>query len=509
MKSKEDLFHLIKAMSKSEKRYFTLDAQKTGKKGNKYLELFQAVNGMDIYDEAKLKKKFTKSLPSDKAYLYEAILRSMRDYRSSKSRVAQIKEMILDANYLYERGLYSQCEERLREAKELATELDEQLELLEINKKERLLVWNLRRSGYEKQLEQLIHENEQSLIAIRQEFKYQDAYDTLLKEVVKNPDGHDPEKKETLIDNFQHLFTEKEGLPATAQASRKYFQSAALYHQLQREYDKVFEYYSKVLDWWDQNPKLKDEEFFKYIVDISNLLFICLRQKKYELFPELIQQIEAAPPLHQHDQRTVFKRLSLYKLVYYMNSGRSEGAKELIQEIENGLETYKISIDHNLPLIANVAILAFILQDFEETIKWANRVIKTKHKENRLDVQRAMHILYLIAVYELDDLDQIDQAIRLVQRNLAKRFEGKAGIFEKTIFDYIKKLHHASLNEEKTILSEMNSNFEALQENTSPEIRKGTYGLDELIMHWLKSKTEKITILQAIQLEQQVESSNI
>ena len=98
------------------------------------------------YDEAKLKKKFAKSLPSDKAYLYEAILSSMRDYRSSKSKVAQIKEMILDSNYLYERGLYDQCEERLDDAKALALELDEQLELLEINKLERILVWNKKES---------------------------------------------------------------------------------------------------------------------------------------------------------------------------------------------------------------------------------------------------------------------------------------------------------------------------------------------------------------------------
>ena len=78
---------------------------------------------MDEYDEIKLKKKFAKTLHADKSYLYEAILRSMRDYRSASSRAARIKEMILDYKYLYERGLYRQSDERLQEAKELATEL--------------------------------------------------------------------------------------------------------------------------------------------------------------------------------------------------------------------------------------------------------------------------------------------------------------------------------------------------------------------------------------------------
>ncbi|MBK9492250.1 MAG: hypothetical protein IPO07_28270 [Haliscomenobacter sp.] len=49
---------------------------------------------MEEYDEAKLRDRFGKNLPSDKSYLYDAILRSMRDYRSANSRSARIKEMI-------------------------------------------------------------------------------------------------------------------------------------------------------------------------------------------------------------------------------------------------------------------------------------------------------------------------------------------------------------------------------------------------------------------------------
>ncbi|NJL75471.1 MAG: hypothetical protein HC892_11015 [Saprospiraceae bacterium] len=85
MKRKDDLFKLIQSMSKSEKRYFTLDAQKTGKTDAKYLELFKAISNMDKYEEVAL-KRLSNHLSVDKAYLYEAILRSMRDYHS-KNRV--------------------------------------------------------------------------------------------------------------------------------------------------------------------------------------------------------------------------------------------------------------------------------------------------------------------------------------------------------------------------------------------------------------------------------------
>jgi len=102
MTGNDDLFQLIQSMSKSEKRYFKLDAQKSTSKGgkNKYVQLFDAINSMEVYDKVKLKNKpFVKHLSVEKGELYRKILRSMRSFRSDKSTYAQIKEMILDANY--------------------------------------------------------------------------------------------------------------------------------------------------------------------------------------------------------------------------------------------------------------------------------------------------------------------------------------------------------------------------------------------------------------------------
>ena len=202
MKSKSDLFALIKAMSKSEKRYFTLDAQKAGRKDNKYLELFKMINAMEAYDEAPLKKKFAKNLPSDKNYLYEAILRSMRDYRSSKSKAAQVKEMILDANYLYERGLYNQCKERLIDAEDLAAQLADQFSLLEINKERLKLSWETKRGNYEEEIEHLIKKKDQNIASINDELTYLDICYRLMKDVLEHAELENEEAKRDLTTRF-------------------------------------------------------------------------------------------------------------------------------------------------------------------------------------------------------------------------------------------------------------------------------------------------------------------
>ena len=51
MRGKQDLFDLIQTMSRSEKRYFTLDAQKSGRDEARYWQLFRAINRMREYDE--------------------------------------------------------------------------------------------------------------------------------------------------------------------------------------------------------------------------------------------------------------------------------------------------------------------------------------------------------------------------------------------------------------------------------------------------------------------------
>jgi tetratricopeptide (TPR) repeat protein len=495
MKRKEDLFHLIKAMSRTEKRYFTLDAQKTGRKGSKYLELFHAVNAMDSYDERILKDKFPKHLSSDKAYLYEAILRSMRDYRSSKSKVAQIKEMIMDSKYLYERGLYDQCEERLAEAKRLATELDDQLARLEIIKEERRVVRDRRRPKYEETLSDLMEESVQSVTSIKEELHYLGIYDQLSTEVIRHPDLTEDDQQELVKSRFSNLIENLQQVPDNIHARRRFFQSAALYYQLVGDFDQVFDYYTKVVDWWDENPKYKSEEFYRYIVDIANLLFICLRKQQYGKFPELLDRIEREPPGNLHDQKIAFQKLAIYKLVYFINSGRSAGAHDLVDEIERGLAQFSLNPVSQLILSGNVAILLFIIQDFEGCIAWCERIIRNKRLQSRYDIQKGMHLLFMVALLELEDLEAMESALRMTKRFFKQRPETQVTHFESIVYSYLQKLYNAPVNAYRQALSDFRERIKAIKADPNEKV---SFGLDDLLLHWVTSKLEQKSILQQI-----------
>ena len=80
-----DLFHLIQAMTKSEKRYFKLFS--SFQSGNKvYIRLFNAIVKQENYDEEKLKKQLKISaFPTVKTYLYNLIMRSLRSQQQNPS----------------------------------------------------------------------------------------------------------------------------------------------------------------------------------------------------------------------------------------------------------------------------------------------------------------------------------------------------------------------------------------------------------------------------------------
>lgn len=500
MKSKTDLYQLIRAMSKSEKRYFTLDAQKSGRRASKYLELFQEINDMAEYDEERLKEKFGRHLSSDKAYLYEAILRSMRDYRSTRSHSARIKEMILDAKYLYERGLYEQCEERLEEAKKLALELDDQLALLEINRENRTLAFNTRKN-YDIKIKDLILEKESNIESLVEEFRYLDAGYELLLEWKKNTAPGDLSRLDRLKKLFPFDLLDETIEPGSQYARRLYYQCAAMYAQLMGRPDLVASYYGRAVEWWDINPKYKNEEFSRYIADISNLLHAYASQGRYESLPGLLDRLEDDEIHNYHEKAVVFQRASIYRLMYYINTGEQEGIQPFINRIEKGLSQYKIEVVPKMVLLFNVAVLLFINENFTGCRQWCKKIRELK-SDMRQDIQRGAYLINLIASFEVLEPEDFDRVLRGTQRML-RIFKIPKEKFDWEVFEYFKRLSFATISEQKRILGEMKNRLAELR---SSEARI-SLGLDELVLWYTESKQEKKPMLRIIRELQRQQKS--
>jgi len=491
MKGKEDLFQLIQSMSPSEKRYFTIDAQKSGRKGSRYLELFHLINGMEAYDEAPLKRRFPKSLPFDKGYLYDAILRAMRDYHSSRSRAAQVKERLLDARYLFERGLYEQCEVRLSEARRLAEDIGDHLMLLEINKEYRRLVLGAKQQGFEEQLREFSAGAKTLLEAIGEEFRYLEIYESLLTRVIKQFVLRKQEGPDRFLERLYERSLAGERFPQTDLAQLRYHQSIALYNQLHGAFDEVTGNFSRVVEWWEAHPKYKEEEFYRYLEDFSNLLHAYATNGRLELLLQLLDQLENIKPNTETAARILFQKVAIYRLISYINLGITKNLDKMIAEIEEGLDKFRIPAARRSALMLNVALLFFTRDRFADCMLWCGRLIGDRKNQYRQDIRVAIYLLNLIAALEVDKLQLMEATYRSTYRFLRKQDRLRSGQFEQVVLDYARRYMTESPDEQHGLLGEFQTYLEGVHSDAETKI---SHGMDELFLLWVRSKRSRKTI---------------
>ena len=112
-RSKDELFQLIKTLEKAEKRNFKLYVKRNSSSDElKIIQLFDALDKMDQYDEEALLKKNKairkQQLSNLKAHLYRQILASLRIIKDDDNIDIQLHEQMDHARILYNKGLYNQ-----------------------------------------------------------------------------------------------------------------------------------------------------------------------------------------------------------------------------------------------------------------------------------------------------------------------------------------------------------------------------------------------------------------
>jgi len=141
----DELFQLIKSLSKNEKRYFRLFVSRQSESSTKkFVKLFDAIDKQKEYNEAVIlvreKSLKAQQLSNLKAHLHKQILQSLKLCNSSQIIDMQIRELIDHSQILYNKCLYRQCLKVLDKAKKMATVNDRSILLLDILEMEKQLV---------------------------------------------------------------------------------------------------------------------------------------------------------------------------------------------------------------------------------------------------------------------------------------------------------------------------------------------------------------------------------
>ena len=455
---KDDLFSLIKAMAPAEKRYFKVNSKKlSGEKAGKaqadYVDLFELLNQMDELDEVKLRKVFDKRLADTRAYLYDAILRSMRAYRSKRFLYSQIKDKIIDARYLLDVGLPEQAEYCLDEAKQMAESAKDTLSLLEINREYRKLLRRTFTQGKETTLLALTEAQRFLEAQMQEEFWALSNSDKVIVETNRVMRSENRADTERLRSQFADLLDEK-STPQGIRAQLACFQIRVVLFYYLGEITQAYVEGKKGMALWKAFPVLREEEPFSYINDLANHLTLAIQQKDYSEATALQQQLEQYKPQSVNEEAWWFRKSVGTDLLLRTNTGNIEGLDQMAEKIRTGIQRFDITISGQFHFYINLALLQFIAGTYQKCLESCELLVRQHQVKDRQDARVIAGLLRVMAMYELHH-DDFENALRSSDRLLDKEEISFLEDFEQTILGFLRTLNRAPDREKRPIWQKM------------------------------------------------------
>lgn len=441
MKPQDDLFQLIASLSRAEKRYFKIYAGRhvIGKQ-NKYVQLFDLVDRQSSYDVGQIRKKYPgTNLSSDKNYLKKLILKSMRAYRDGGHIRTRLQELIEEAHFLKEKGLYEQCLRRLQKARSLALEYECHYQLLEILDLQRRLIKQNADSKLREKQNELIEEQEQTIRRIRSEMQFSHLYDRvfLLSRIGENnKNSWAPEDIELLQQAVPLL------LPADESSTESRIQlhsSRALYFNQQRDYEQSYAEIACIVALYEAHPQAVEKNPDRYKIALSNLLVAAMGVNRYDEFPFVLEKIRELPTPSFDEAAETFQNLAFLELTYFLNTGQFDAIPHLAEQVDQGLDQYaaKINQARMHAICFNFSLGFLIREELRSALSWLGRILNHKAGDQRKDIQQASRILQLIIHLELGNADLIHSLLRSTRRYLSLRQGMRA--YEKAVIDFFRK----------------------------------------------------------------------
>jgi len=497
-RSTDPLFQLIKSLEKSEKRNFKLYATRNSSSDElKSVQLFDAFDKMECYDEALLLKKNEsikkQQLSNLKAHLYKQILSSLR-LINDESIDIQLHEQMDYARILYNKGLYYQSLKVLDKLKEQAKNHNQFTYLQQVLFFEKKIEALYITRSMQDRADLLSLESEEvnenlALVSQLSNLSLQ-----LYSWYIKN--GHSRNEEETIA--VQQFFTSRLGNKTLE--CKTFYQRLYLYQCycwnafIRQDFLQYYRYTQKWVNLFEEEPFMLQIETTHYIKGMHNLMgshFDLGNHKKLvetlAIFDHFSKTELVQYNVNNRIQCFVYSTISLFNK-HFLEGSFTEGLT-LIPGIEEKLKEYEIYLDRHRVLIFyyKIACLYFGSGNYEKAIDYLNKIINWK-MDLRTDLQCYSRLLHLIAHYELGNEDILDHLIKSVYRFMAKM--QNLSVVEEEIFKFIRSSFHVTVRKIKPELEKLLVKLKALQNNPF-ETRAFIY-LD--IISWLESKLENIPV---------------
>lgn len=500
----DTLFQLVRSLKKAEKRHFKLYIKRSsGNEDLKIVELFDALDKLEEYDEALLLKKLKSikkpQLSNVKVHLYKQLLASLRLLKSTDSIDLQLNEQFDYAHILYKKGLFSQSLKILDKAKETAKANHKVNFLLQaIALEKRIETLHITRT-MQTRAEQLSAEINEVNARIDTLARLSNLAMLLYSWFIKNGHARN-ENDEAGVKAYL-----KEHLPANAFEQDGFYEKLYLYQSytwyafIRQDFLMYYRYAQKWVDIFDETPLMIRVETGHYIKGLHTLLNAHFDLRNYQKFDETLKKFEKFAQtdrvrLHDNFRTQAFVYIYSAKINQHSMLGTFNEGVKLVPRLLEELKENELFIDEHRIMVFNykIASMYFGNGDFATCIDYLQKIIN-ENTEVRSDLQSYSRLLHLMAHYELGNFELMEYLTKSVYRFMAKK--DNLTVVEEEMFKFLRKSFHISRTKLQQELENFLDKIKGLEKNRF-ETRAFAY-LN--IISWVESKVYRKTMGEILQ----------
>ncbi len=507
MAAKDNLFRLIKSLSRGEKRSFKLFASQYSKSSkNIYVRLFDAIDAQVEYNEELLirkfhNEKFIKQLAVTKNYLFNIILKSLRNYQSDEAIGFKINEGVESATILFQRGLYRQASKTIKKTKSYAWQCQKfELLLNMLHLEKEILYRYLNVQKYQEYQE--VHKEEYSriLTIINNREEFQTLFDSIFFLYRKFGRPRSKEERQKYDKIINHPLLSDIAHARSLRAVCYFNVIHAVYQAMTGFINKSYEYVFAEIEAIEQSELLTLSHMDRYISALNNALHIQVEKKDIPEIEKTLSKIRALPSRFPHmglqSERRIFESTYQLELSFYFNTRNFEKGLSLIDEVKEGLKRFRDlggSLDIRLNIMYDIARLYFFSGDLNNAHNWIDSIIEKEKTNIALFIISYAKIIDLMIHYQLNNYSLLEYKIKSTKRYLTKnnRLFNVENLFLKFLSKVINIFDE---KDKKKEFEKLKADFEAL----SDDDYKDSAQENLLLPQWIESQVSKVPIQKVI-----------
>jgi hypothetical protein len=490
MAEQDELYQLIRSMSRNEKGYFKKFSTLNSKQDNNYVRLFDAIDEQAEYNEQALKRqfkgdKFIVQLHVTKNYLHKLILKSLRNFYSASTAAIEINDLLTEAEIMINRKMYRHAQRLLTRARKNADQSGKLQYFPVIARWENAIKLNERYGGVsDTEFAAWNEDYLQSLENLKKSAEYEILYNKIIRLYAQTGFIKTEEENTVFEELMQSPLLKEFPKSAGLSAQMVYFDIFAFYYSAKGEQEKYLTITSDIVKHLKAQPAYLTHAPFAYMFALQNCINANMKLGYYEAVPAMLADIKELKVSIRRDELYKEYILTVLELSYLTKMRDFESACQIVeQKGARILEMLEDMFPYNkYDQCLKISIIYAITGHYEKALIYLNKVLNAKDCE-QFSMYELAKVWSVIIHFELKNYALMPHLLLSVTRLLIRR--NRQTPVEKVFLSNFRKL--SGLKGEKDIhqyLLRFRNEMRAALANTETQAAE-----QQDILYWLERKT--------------------